>query len=102
MGARAADHRKNLAEYSIPLLDEFQGITTSCTVISYALYCVLASPSPWLLVTLPYVVFGIFRYVLLVQKGEGGAVEETLLKDGPILVNGLLFGVTAVVVLLLN
>ncbi len=101
LAEKASDHRKNLAEYSIPLLDEFQGITTSCTVISYALYCVLASPSPWLLVTLPFVLFGIFRYVLLIQKGEGGAVEETLLRDPPILINGVLYGITAVAVLLL-
>lgn len=102
LGDRAAEHRKNLAEYTVPLLDEFQGITTSCTIISYAVYCVLASPSPWLLLTLPYVIFGIFRYVLLVQKGEGGAVEETLLKDRPILVMGVLYVGTMIAVLLLT
>jgi 4-hydroxybenzoate polyprenyltransferase len=101
MGDKAADHRKNLADYSIPLLDEFQAITTSCTVISYALYCVLASPSPWLLLTLPYVVFFIFRYIFLVQRGEGGAVEDTLSEDRPILVTAVLYSVTAVAVLLL-
>jgi len=102
LGDTASEFRKNLAVYTVPLLDEFQGITTSCTIISYAVYCVLASPSPWLLLTLPHVLFGIFRYVLLVQQGEGGAVEETLLKDKPILVMGALYGATVVAVLLLT
>lgn len=94
--------RKNLQDYSDEMLVEFQAIATSGTIISYALYTVLGSPTPWMLVTLPYVLYGIFRYIWLVNaRREGAAPDETLLRDVPILVTGALYGVTAVAVLLL-
>lgn len=92
--------RKSLDEYSPAMLSEFQAITTSGTIISYALYTVLGSPTPWLLLTLPFVLYGIFRYIyLLDQKGEGAAPDETLLRDRPILFTGVLYLLTAVSVL---
>ena len=95
--------RKNLAEYSPELVVEFQAIATSGTIISYALYAVLGSPTQWMLLTLPYVLYGIFRYIFLVSiKSEGGAPDETLLKDRPILISGALYGITAVIVLTLH
>jgi 4-hydroxybenzoate polyprenyltransferase len=96
--------RKNLKEYSLEMLQEYQAITTSGAIISYALYTVLGPHNnPWLLVTLPYVLYGIFRYIYLInKKGEGDAPDETLLKDWPILVNGLMYVVTTIVVLLLT
>lgn len=97
----AEGHRKNLAEYSEALVIEFQAITTSGTIISYALYTVLASPTPWLLVTLPHVLYGIFRYIYLVTvRSEAGAPDEILLKDRGILLTCVLYAVTAVLVLL--
>jgi len=97
---KAATTRKNLAEYSTSMLDEFQAITTSGTIISYALYTVQGSPTPWMLVTLPFVLYVIFRYIYLVQgRGEGDAPDETLLKDKPILLTALLYGLTTVAVL---
>jgi hypothetical protein len=97
-GAEA--HRKNLAQYTPDLLDEYQGLTTSGTVISYALYTVLASPTPWLLLTLPHVLYGIFRYIYLVQvKNEGEAPTETLYKDRPILLTCVLYLVTVIAIL---
>ena len=88
--------------YTPALLDEFQGMTTSGTVISYALYTVLASPTHWLLLTLPHVVYGIFRYIYLVQvKNEGGAPDETLYKDKPILLTVILYVATVIAILVL-
>jgi len=98
---RNAGTRKSLAEYSPAMLQEFQAITTSGTIISYALYTVLGSPTPWLLVTLPYVLYGVFRYIYLIdQRGEGAAPDETLLRDRPILLTAVLWVATAVVVLM--
>jgi len=95
----AGAHRKNLTQYSPAMLDQFQGITTSGAIISYALYTV-NGPSPALLLTMPYVLFGIFRYIYLVDRqGAGGAPDETLLRDKPILICCLLYAVTAVAVL---
>lgn len=98
----AARFRRNLAIYTPALLDEFQAITTSGTVISYALWCVLGSTTPWMLVTLPHVLYVIFRYIYLVQaQGKGDAPDETLVSDVPILVTTGLYGLTVILVLLL-
>lgn len=92
--------RKALDHYSPAMLQEFQAITTSGTIISYALYTVLGSPTPWLLLTLPYVLYGVFRYIYLVdQKGEGAAPDEILQKDLAILVTVALYVATAVAVI---
>ena len=91
--------RKNLAEYSPQMLDQFQAIVTAGTVLSYALYTVLGQEEhgPWMTLTMPYVLYGIFRYIYLVdQRGEGGAPDETFLRDRPILVTVFLYIVTAV------
>lgn len=96
----AGGTRKSLADYSPAMLQEFQAITTSGTIISYALYTVLGSPTPWLLLTFPFVLYAIFRYIYLIdQKGEGAAPDETLLRDRPILAAGVLYLVVAVAVL---
>ena len=95
--------RKNLMHYTPELLVEFQAITTSGTVISYALYTVLGSPSPWLLLTLPYVLYGIFRYIFLVNNlDEGEEPADTLLRDMPLLATVVLYGITVVGILLVT
>ena len=102
MADRAQSTRKILAEYTHELVVEFQAITTSGTILSYALYCVLGSPTPWLLLTLPHVMYMVFRYMYLVSaKNEGGAPDETLFKDVPILAAGVFYGITVVSVLVL-
>ena len=103
MGERAKATRPILQEYSHDLVVELQSVTTSGTIISYALYTVLGSPTPWMLLTLPYLLYGVFRYMYLVSsRSEGGAPEETLFKDAPILINGILYGLTVVTILALH
>ena len=82
------------------MLQEFQAITTSGAIISYTIYTVLGPhKNEMLLLTLPYVVYGIFRYIYLINRhGEGDAPDETLLKDVPILITGLLYIVTAIAI----
>jgi 4-hydroxybenzoate polyprenyltransferase len=95
--------RKNLQQYTPELVVEFQAITTSGTIISYALYTVLGSPTPWMLLTLPHVMYGIFRYIYLVSAhAEGDAPDETLLQDRPILLTGLFYVVTTIIILVLQ
>jgi 4-hydroxybenzoate polyprenyltransferase len=92
--------RKNLAEYNPKMLEQFQSLVISSTVVSYALYTVLG-PTPWMTLTLPYVLYGMFRYIYLVeQKGEGGAPDETFLKDPQLLVTVGLYALTAAGVLI--
>lgn len=102
MEEQAKTTRKILSEYSHDLVVEFQAITTSGTIISYALYCVQGSPTPWLLLSLPIVVYCVLRYMYLVSaRNEGGAPDETLFKDLPILAAGALYAITVVAVLVL-
>lgn len=96
----AGKHRKNLKEYSPELLTQIITIVTACTVISYAMYTFESGRTPWLMLTLPFVIYGIFRYMYLVERHQdGGAPAETLLRDRPLQVNIALFVVTAVAAL---
>jgi len=99
--------RKNLMHYTPELLTEFQAITTSGTIISYALYAVLgireAHPQigSWMLLTLPHVLYGIFRYIFLVNNvGEGEEPAETLIKDKPLLITVVTYGMLVVAILM--
>ncbi len=94
--------RKNLSEYSSGMISDFQAMTTSGTVISYALYTVSdQSPTPWLLITLPYVLYVIFRYIYLVEhRLDRGAPDEILVRDRPILLTCLLYTATVLAVLM--
>ena len=93
--------RKNLAEYSPRIIDQFQGILTANVILGYALYCALG-PTPWMLVTIPHALYGVFRYIYLVEMcGEGAAPDETLLKDRPMQFAVLFYVVTVMAVLLM-
>ncbi len=84
------------------MLEQFQAIVTAGVVLCYSLYTILGA-SHWMTLTLPFVLYGIFRYIYLVdQKGEGGAPDETLLRDRPIQLSVLLYLVTAMAVLYFN
>jgi len=92
--------RKNLADYSPKMLEQYQSIVTGSTVLCYALYTVHGETA-WMTATIPFVLYGIFRYIYLVDReGEGGAPDETLLRDLPLLATVLLYGVVAAAVIL--
>jgi len=101
----AANHRMILKEYSPYLLDQMMGVVTAATVMSYALYTISEETvkkfgTNRLIFTLPFVLYGIFRYLYLVhQKVEGGRPEEILLTDRPILVAVLGWILTVLAVL---
>jgi 4-hydroxybenzoate polyprenyltransferase len=86
-GAQA--HRANLADYSPALLDQLIGITTAMTLVSYALYTMSSETiakfgTDGLKLTIPFVVYGVFRYLFLVyKKAQGGSPEKILLSDNP-------------------
>lgn len=83
MEKEASNHRQILKEYTIPLLDQLITITTTATVLSYSLYTFQAPTSNHLLIiTVPLVCYGTFRYLYLVYvRKEGGNPEEVLLRD---------------------
>ena len=99
MGQEAGT-RKNLAEYTPQMLEQFQAIVTSSLVITYILYAV-RGPTRWMVLTIPFVLYGVFRYIYLIERhGEGGAPDETLFRDPPMLLAGLGYAATVVFVLL--
>ena len=93
----AADHRKILFEYSPALLDQMISVVTASTVVAYALYTMSAETinkfqTDNLKFTIPFVLYGIFRYLYLIhQKSEGGSPEKILLNDRPLLINIILY-----------
>jgi 4-hydroxybenzoate polyprenyltransferase len=99
----ARDHRKNLADYSVPLLDQFILIVASGVIIAYSLYTFDSPALPddgRMMLTIPFVVHGIFRYLYLVhQRGLGGAPEHLVIEDRPLLLTVMLWGTTSVVLL---
>ena len=87
--AEAGYHRANLEAYSVPLLDQIIGIVASATVMAYALYTVDAPNLPGnhaMMLTIPFVVYALFRYLYLIHRRDlGGAPEALLFADRPLL-----------------
>ncbi len=84
----AGSHRQNLEDYSIPMLDQVVMITAAATIAAYAIYTVAAPTLPEnhaMLLTVPIVVYAIFRYLfLLYRKHVGGSPELLLVSDRPL------------------
>jgi 4-hydroxybenzoate polyprenyltransferase len=87
LDADASLHRRSLEEYSPQLLDQMMTIVTSATVMAYSLYTFQGTTGNHrLMLTIPFVLYGIFRYLYLIyMKMEGGSPEEVLLRDKHIL-----------------
>ena len=98
---QASTHRQILKEYSIPMLDQMITIVTAATLMAYSLYT-FQSPTGdhRLMVTIPLVLYGMFRYLYLVYMHmEGGSPEEVLLRDRHMLGTVVLCAAIIIVVL---
>lgn len=102
---QAGNHRQILSEYTPELLEEILSVVTSTTVMAYSLYAFTAPNLPQnhaMMLTIPFVLYGIFRYLYLVhKKNEGGSPEEILLTDRPFIIDILLWGISVVAILYL-
>jgi 4-hydroxybenzoate polyprenyltransferase len=105
LGTSASDHRLALADYSPQLLDQLITIAASATIVSYALYT--AEPTTvenfgtdrltW---TLPFPIYGVFRYLYLVHRHKGGgSPSEMLLRDRPLLACVALWAMAIVLII---
>lgn len=105
LGAEANNHRASLQHYSINLLDEVIQIVTASTVMAYALYTFSAEGLPenhLMMLTTPFVLYGIFRYLYLIHvRGEGGAPDDILLRDRPLQATVVLWALAVFLVLYL-
>ncbi len=96
------EQRKVLDGYTIPLLDQLITIISATTIISYSLYTFSAPNLPdnhAMMLTIPFAIYGIFRYLFLLQvKKEGGAPDELVLSDRPLQITFLLFAASVVII----
>ena len=102
VGARQAPGRPVLEGYSLELVDQLVAIVASSTVLAYSVYTLTARDSKALLATVPFVIFGVFRYLLLVHRDDvGEEPEQVLLTDVPIIlaVAGWIVSAAAILVL---
>jgi 4-hydroxybenzoate polyprenyltransferase len=99
----ANSHRRVLDGYTIPLLDQYITIVSATTIIAYSLYTFSAPDLPQnhaMMLTIPFVLYGIFRYLYLIKlTHRGGAPEEVLLSDWPLVSSILLWGLSVVFIL---
>ena len=105
LGDDAAGHRAVLESYSLPLLDQFLAITATAVLVTYSVYTVSGETlqthgTDKLLWTLPFVAYGLFRYLYIVfQRGAGGDPTRDLFRDPHLVVSGVAWIVTTVWVL---
>jgi 4-hydroxybenzoate polyprenyltransferase len=99
----AAEHRSALSSYSFAFIDQMVGIATSATIISYSLYTFLAPTNRNLIYTIPFVLYGLFRYLFVIyQQQSGGAPEDVLLRDRPLLAAVVLWIIACAIILYLG
>ncbi len=112
-GVVAKDVRTSLTHYSEKLLDTYTAMFANSTFIAYALYTFLERPSnrgfffrnyydftadlperKWLMITVPFVLFGIMRYMQLIYEGQGESPEKILTSDLPLLSTVIIWSIT--------
>jgi len=90
LAENANEHRASLNEYSLPLLDQMIAVVTSATIIAYSLYTFSAPnlpPNHAMMLTIPFVLYGLFRYLYLIHvENKGGTPEEIFLSDLPMMI----------------
>jgi 4-hydroxybenzoate polyprenyltransferase len=103
-GANA--HRRVLDGYTIGYVDQLLMIVSASTIMAYALYTVFATnlpPNHLMMLTIPFVIYGIFRYLYLINvRDAGGAPEELFLSDPSLLATITIWGIFAVGILYLG
>jgi 4-hydroxybenzoate polyprenyltransferase len=102
MEDNANQHRRVLEGYTIPLLDQYITIVSAMTIITYSLYTFSAPNLPEnhvMMLTIPFAIYGVFRYLYLIQiKKKGGTPEDILLSDRPLQVTVVLWGLAVMVI----
>ena len=98
----AGSHRKVLDGYTLPLLDKYIMIVSGTTIVAYSLYTFSAPNLPenhTMMLTIPFVVYAIFRYLYLIEvEHAGGAPEEILLSDRPFQIAMFLWGIVVLAI----
>lgn len=105
LAAGAAGHRRILEEYDPYLLDQMIAVVAAATLVAYIIYCLSPETTArfgthWLVLTVPFPIYGLFRYLYIVHRKDGGGnPSEMLLTDRPLLFCVGLWGLTVVAVI---
>lgn len=106
LAAEANQHRAVFDGYTLAFLDQLIAIVSATTIISYSLYTFSAPNLPAnhsMMLTIPFVLYGLFRYLFLLQvKHSGGAPEELVINDRPLLIALILWGISVIVIFYLS
>lgn len=97
----ARNSRRVLDGYSLNLLDQLISIVSGTTIVAYSLYTFSAPNLPenhTMMLTIPFVLYGIFRYLYLIQIGQGGAPEDIALTDRPLQISILLWSLSILLI----
>ena len=94
----AKEHRRILEGYSVEMLDQMMSITTGALIISYSLYTFLADNN-YMMLTIPLVIYGLFRYLFLVHAKNFGGETEMIFKDKGMVICMVLWVVLVVLIL---
>jgi 4-hydroxybenzoate polyprenyltransferase len=101
----ATGHRKVFDGYTLPLLDQYITIVSATTIVAYSLYTFSAPNLPEnhaMMLTIPFAIYGILRYLYLIQTNHGGgAPEEELFADRPLQIALVLWGFVVLLILYL-
>jgi len=96
----ALDHRSILGQYSLEFIDNMLSIVTASTLISYSMYTFFATDEKYSMLTIIFVLYGIFRYQYIIyNKKQGESPEEIVLSDKPMLVNIILWILASMAIL---
>ena len=100
----AAAHRASLQDYNLPLLDQIMTLVTTSTFVTYTFYSFEAQTAlvhdGRMLLTTPFVFFAITRYLYLIHvQKRGGAPDELIFEDRPLLINGFLWVITTILLI---
>jgi len=103
LAENANEHRASLSEYSLPLLDQMIAVVTSAAIIAYSLYTFSAPnlpPNHAMMLTIPFVLYGLFRYLYLIHvENKGGTPEEIFLSDLPLIIDLGLWALAVIAIL---
>ncbi len=106
LASEANQHRAVFDGYTIPFLDQLITVVSATTIVAYSLYTFSAPNLPSnnsMMLTIPFVLYGLFRYLYLIQvKQSGGAPEELALKDRPLQIAMVLWGLSVFVIFYLT
>lgn len=91
LGEGATVHRRNLKDYSVEMLDQLMNIMVATTIIAYTLYTFFAYENRLMMASIPFVIYGVFRYTLLVHRDGGDNPDVLLIQDRPLQISILLW-----------